>query len=271
MRYDGTPGEDAVVYELGWGVSIDGIYGDISVVEGVPGEIAVVYEPFAYAGSGEAGEAAEAIEEKARFPNLFLDDETLVVRSGRTDGELPLVGMDLQIALPPEFDGPISIRNRGSGTWNPGEVDVRFVGFAPSVAVTAGPLGDCTITGGPEVYFTRARCGDSVRVYGVNDTVDLRSTGGFGDVVLELATVSPFAGESVVHSETGEVDVTFPFYADFSFTAQATDPGVVDLGAVETECETAIAAESAKSATCGAGGPLYTLRSDAGGVYVDLR
>lgn len=269
-RFDGFATTDAVDYTWGYAVEVDGIYGDIVVVEGVPGEVGVTYAPFAYAARDDEADAVQAALDKPEL-ELTIEGDTIVVRTARADGDLPLVGVDLEITLPPEFDGPLVVRNRGRGTWNPGDIDIEFVGDAPSVEVTAKALSNCDIIGGPNVTYTYAHCGDTVRVRDVHDTVDLRSTGGFGDVQLQLASISPFTEDSVVYSEDGDVQVEFPDADSFSFMAQAGSRGFVDLGSVEGYCEVAVAADSAKSATCGDGGPLYELVAEDGDVFTSLR
>lgn len=268
-RYQGFATTESVAYEWGYAVDVDGIYGDIVVLEGPPGEVGVTFAPFAYSSSDDEEAAVQATLDKAEL-ELGANGDTIFVRATRSDGDLPLVGVDLEIALPPEFDGALVVRNRGRGTWNPGDVDVEFVGDAVSVEVTAGALSNCDIIGGRNVTYTRAHCGDTVRVRDVHDTVDLRSTGGFGDVQLRLSSISPFAGDSVVYSEDGDVEVIFPSGDSFSFTAQAGSRGIVDLGPIEDECEVAVAGESAKSATCGDGGPLYELFAEDGDVFTSL-
>lgn len=270
-RYNGDTFSDVVDYTPGMSLEVDGIYGNINVMEGAPREVAVRFRPFAYSGQNEDEEADRAMEDKAGFA-LTVDGDTIVVETGRTDGKLPLVGVDIEIELPPEFDGEVRATNRGNGTWNPGDIDIDFVGFASRVEMRSDELSRCGLVGGPEVFYTYARCGDDVFVRGVSDTLDLVSTGGFGKVSVELDSVSPLAANSRVHSEDGDVEVKFPAGSSFLLQAQSDAPDVVHLGSLASECTIAEASASAKSARCGDDDPLplYHLTSNGGSVLVDF-
>lgn len=265
-RYDGSERSITRGYLPGTHVSVDGVYGNIEVVAGAEGEVTAAFRPFAYGAQNEDAAALEAIETKLVLSHE-LDGDTLFIDATRSDGDLPLVGADIEIALPPEFDGELAIVNRGNGTWNPGDVDVDFVGLAPSVEITAGALSVCELTGGPAVVYTSVQCESDVRVVDVSDEVDIEATGRLGSVELVLASVSrSTAGGSVRAGEN--VFVTFPAGSSFEVTAAATFPGVVDVD-VPATCVSAVATESAQSFTCGDGGPLYELVAE-GNVILEL-
>jgi hypothetical protein len=251
-------------YSAGMDVTVDGIYGDITVVEGTAGEVSVVFEPFNYRAHDAEDAARDELENN--FDHSFgLSGNAIVATTGRHDATNGL-GSDVTIYLPPEFDGALVLQNDSDGAVNPGNVDARFVGAASSVDVSTDSLGDCSVDAGASVVSTRARCDGEIVVTGVSDEVDIASTGLGGFVRLTLSSVAGANAGGSVTSEDGDIEISFPSDADFTVQAAATDDASVSASSLDDACVSDVAADSAKSYTCGAGGPNYVVTAGTDGV-----
>jgi hypothetical protein len=263
-RFVGEEESETLPYTVGTNLRVDGIYGEINVFSGAAGEVEVVFEPFNYRAHDAEDAARDELENN--FDRSFeLSGDTLVVTTGRHDATNGL-GSNIDVYLPPEFDGAIVVRNDSDGPVNPGKVDVEFVGAAWSVDVATDDLGDCTIDGADSVVYTRARCDGAITVIGVSDEVDVASTGLAGDVAVVMTSIASAESGGSITSEDGDIDVTFPEDAEFSVQAQSTEDGSVDASSLDDACVGDVAAESAKSYTCGAGGPNFVVTAGTDGV-----
>jgi hypothetical protein len=77
-----------------------------------------------------------------------------------------------------------------------------------------------------------------------------------------MVTLSSVAGQNAggsISSEDGSIEVVFPPGGAFSVQAQSSEDASVDGEALDDVCEASVAAESAKSYTCGGGGPNYVV------------
>ena len=252
-------------YSAGMNVTVDGIYGDITVVEGTAGEVSVVFEPFNYRAHDAEDAARDELENN--FDHSFeASGNGIVATTGRHDATNGL-GSDVTIYLPPEFDGALVLQNDSNGPINPGDVDARFVGAATSVDVSTDSLGNCSVDGSASLVSTRAHCDGEIVVTGVSDAVEVASTGLSGAVRVTLSSVADAnnAGGTIT-SEDGDIEVSFPSGADFSVQAAATEDASVSASSLDDACVADVAADSAKTYTCGAGGPNYVVTAGTHGV-----
>jgi len=256
-RYEGAAIEpDALPYTPGTDITVHGVYGKIRVVEGNAGEVGVTFEPFDYRAYDAEDAARDEIENK--FDYVFEDTGSILAASGRHDSTNGL-GADITLHLPPEFDGALVLKNDSDGPLNPGDVRADYVASAISVDMSTDSLGDCTVTGAPSVLFTKARCDGTITVKNVVDQVDLVSKGLGGDIAVTLADVTADSPGGIVRSEDGDVNVTFPSGASFAVQAQSSTDGEVKAPTLDEACAGDAAAKTAKSYTCGDGGPTYVV------------
>jgi hypothetical protein len=261
-RYELEDGEirpPALAYAAGTNVTVHGKYGDILVEEGTTGEVSIVLDPFTYRGYDEENAARDELENK--FDYSFVDDgDALVATTGRHDSTNGL-GLDIILYLPPEFDGALVLANDSDGPVNPGEIDAAFVGEATSVDVSTDALGDCHIDGAASVVFTRARCDGSIVVTGVSDEVDVVSSGLSGEIRVTLGSIGADSPGGRIESEDGDVTVDFPDGASFTVQAESSEDGAVNAASLDAACVGDEADETAKSYTCGDGGPNYVVKA----------
>jgi hypothetical protein len=254
---DGEIRPAALPYTAGTNLSVHGVYGEIDVVEGASGEVGVLIEPFTYRAFDAEDAAREELEEK--FDYSFADEGgQIVVTTDRHDSTTGL-GADITVYLPPEFDGALVLENDSDGPVNPGSIDAGFVGQAYSVDLSTDSLGDCNVDDAASVVSTRMRCDGVILATGVSNDVDIVSTGLGGEIVLILVGIDGAASGGRVESEDGDVTVSFADGAEFTVQAQSSEDGRVVAPALDAACESAVAAETAKSYTCGAGGPNYVV------------
>ncbi|HEX6276583.1 MAG TPA: DUF4097 family beta strand repeat-containing protein [Polyangiaceae bacterium] len=263
-RFVGEEERQTLPYTAGTDLTVNGIYGEINLFAGTAGEVEVVFEPFNYRAHDAEDAARDELENN--FDRSFeLSSGALVVTTGRHDATNGL-GSNIDVYLPPEFDGAIVVRNDSDGPVNPGKIDVEFVGAAWSVDVSTDDLGDCNIDGSDSVVSTRAHCDGAITVTGVSDEVDIASTGLSGDVAVVMTAIASAESGGSIMTEDGDIDLTFPADAEFSVQAQSTEDGRVSAASLDEACIGDVAAESAKSYTCGAGGPNFVVTAGTDGV-----
>ncbi|HET9954599.1 MAG TPA: hypothetical protein VFQ61_08845 [Polyangiaceae bacterium] len=245
-------------YEPGSDLRIKGVYGDINVRAGTAGEVSLRVRPFAYGTHDSKDEAFEKMRDKL-YAEIANDGNAVAITTWRDDTKLPLVGADLDIYLPPEFDGGLVVENQGNGTWNPGNIKVFEAAEARSVEVRATSLSDCQLQLGPTVTYTAVRCDGDIRVVGASDDVSLETQGQLGNIEVQLVNIEPTSSGGRFKAGS-DIRVIFPSGDDFS--VQATGGKLVDFGGLPAaSCSVEAAAENSKSATCGDGGPLYEITS----------
>jgi len=263
-RYEGAAVEpDALPYTPGTDLTVHGVYGKIRVVEGNSGEVGVTFEPFTYRAYDAEAAARDELENK--FDYVFEDTGSILAASGRHDSTNGL-GADITLRLPPEFDGALVLNNDSDGPLNPGDVNASYVASAVSVEVSTQSLGDCTVAGAPSVAYTKARCDGTITVKNVVDQLDLASKGLGGGIVVTLADITADSPGGSVRSEDGDVSVTFPSGASFAVQAQSSTEGEVKASTLDDACTGDAAAKTAKSYTCGDGGPTYVVTAGTNGV-----
>jgi hypothetical protein len=243
-------------------LAVHGNYGDIDVVEGAQGEVSIVLEPFNYRAHDAEDDARDELENNFDY-SFETSGNAIIATTGRHDATNGL-GADITVFLPPEFDGVLVLQNHSDGPINPGDIDADTVGAAIAVDVSTDSLGDCSVSAAGSVLSARVHCDGEIDVSGVSNQVDIASTGLEGPVSVTLWAVDGAAAGGSITSEDGDIDVAFPA-GDFTVQAQATEDGSVtsELG---DACVEAVASESAKSYTCGAGGPNYVVTAGIDGV-----
>ena len=263
-RFVGEEERETLPYTNGTNLTVNGIYGEINLFAGTAGEVEVVFEPFNYRAHDAEDAARDELENN--FDRSFeLSSGTLVVTTGRHDATNGL-GSNIDVYLPPEFDGAIVVRNDSDGPVNPGKIDVEYVGEAWSVDVSTDDLGDCNIDGADSVVSTRAHCDGAITVTGVSDEVDIASTGLSGDVAVVMTAIASAESGGSIMTEDGDIDLTFPAGAEFTVQAQSTEDGSVSASSLDEACIGDVAADSAKSYTCGEGGPNFVVTAGTDGV-----
>jgi hypothetical protein len=263
-RYVGSDVRPAALpYTSGMDLSVDGVYGDIHVVEGTSGEVSVVFEPFNYRAHDAEAQARDELENNL---DLSVEDtgDAIVVTTGR-HGATTGLGAEIFVHLPPEFDGALVLANESDGTINPGDIDAGFVGEAWAVDVSTNSLGDCNIDSEGSVVSTRAHCDGTIVALGISDDVDILSTGFKDDVSVVLRSVAGADAGGSITSSDGNIDVAFPSEADFTVQAQSSDDATVSASSFDLGCMADVAADSAKSYTCGAGGPNFVVTAGTDG------
>lgn len=274
-----------VTYTSGANLKVDGVYGNVNVKQGEAGKVGLKYIPFDWEGYDESDLAVRQMEQ-----NLHVSlggTSEITVTSTRDDVSNGL-GANLDIFLPPEFDGSIDIDNHGKGplAGNADEFDtfVDYVGAATSVNVHGGAsLGDCKVKGAATVKNTVMDCGELVDARGISDNFTLTSRNGSGledvSAAVELVSISPEATGGEVNA-AGVINAWFPASAVFSVQAFNADPdALVDPGTIPSNCNLQETAPASKTITCGTGGPNYKLTSTGdtdsvfndGNIYMELR
>jgi len=255
---------DALAYTAGTDVSVDGVYGDIHVVEGDSGFVRVKFEPFDYRAYDAESAAREELASKLDT-GFSLTDTGFVAQVGRHDSTNGL-GADITLYLPPEFDGKLAAVNHSDGPVNPGDLKLDFVAGASYLTLSTKHLGDCTARGAPSVGGFRARCDGNIDVSDVSGVGTIDATGLDGNVTLSLAEIA--AGGNI-STEDGDITLTFPADGKFYVSALASDGGTVNAPLLEESCSlagTSVKADNSKSFFCGGEdppGPTFSLIAGA--------
>ena len=266
-KYRASEIVETVDWVSGRSITVEGIYGDITVDVGLAGEVQVVIEPFQYAASDADADEAET-EAAAQLTHSvdLLERGDVYISTGRNAGG-NAVGADLTVQLPPEFDGVLDIHNRSDGVINPGDIDVQFVGPATAVSLVADALGDCTVWGNTTVTSTKADCEGQITIRGVSDVVNAMARGLQTGTAIDvsIARISDEAHDSQLTAEDGDVELTLPASADFMVQASTQDQGVVDLGELpRDDCTSSDSDPRSKTVRCGSGEELGTYQITAG-------
>lgn len=258
VRYDGAPSApQALDRAPGAPLTIDVLYGNVDVQRSASGKLEVQFFPFAYAGHDEKALADQQLAQNLRTaasPNLVT-----VGREGGSNG----LGANVVVRVPDNFDGPLTIVNKGGGPLNNFDVKVQAVGRATALSVTnQSSLGACWIQGAPTVRSTTVQCGAGISVFDVSDEVNITNTDQSHDdpnpaVTLRLASVTPGSRGGRVTTVSGSIAATFPKAGGYVLNAKSPVKGTVQDAAAPPSCQRA-GAPNAKTLTCGAG-PAYEL------------
>lgn len=277
-EFKGTAKTESVPYTPGDSISIETVYGEVNVVQGTADQIQVTFEPFDYEGYEEEALAVRQMNENLEF-NISGTAFSVLRKGDPTNG----LGGHITVKLPTNFNGTLTVKNHGDGPLQYFDSNVDYVGQAIAVSVTGdSAIGNCTVKGAVSVVNTTVNCGDLVTVSGVSDNVNITARDGTGfdepTVIVSLASISATATGGTIHSGDGPIDMTFPSGAVFSVQSTA-NKGSVNEGTVPSNCTIETAAETAKTVSCGVGGPNYVLTADgengsvfehAGTIYLHL-
>lgn len=242
-QFTGTPVTRAVNWHSGETLAVSGLNGQIRIEPGNAGEVRVTFKPFTFAGYTDEAKAQDDM--KNRLETALTEDGTNVVAKTSKNGGGSL-GAHMTIYLPPEFDSTLNIE---SGN---GDIDVNTVGQATTLLVNNKGAGDCKIDAASTVKNTNVRCGFTIRVSHVADTVNVASTG-IGDVSVLLDSVSASSQGGQIQAESGQVNLTMPAAGGYSI--QATSGYTVNEGTLPSGCSVASAgsAGNSKTVSCGTG------------------
>ncbi len=259
VRYDGAPSApQAFDRAPGSPLTIDVLYGNIDVQRSASGKLEVQFFPFAYAGHDEKALADQQLAQNLRTaaaPNLVT-----VGREGGSNG----LGANVLVRVPDNFDGPITIVNKGGGPINNFDVKVQAVGRATALSLTnQATLGACWVQGAPTVRSTTVQCGAGISVFDVSDEVNLTNTDQSHDgpnpaITLRLTGVAPGSRGGRVSTLSGSIAATFPKAGGFVLNAKSPVKGLVQEGALPPNCQKQETGPNAKTVACG-GGPAYEL------------
>ncbi len=274
VRYeDSSPRNVEEPWVSGQNIRIDGMYGDIDVVEGSSADtLSVDVLRFHYWQQDEEAEARQMMDDHIQYGIDNAADE-LVVYTERTSGGSNGLGADITVRLPTGFDGSLMVRNRSDGPINPGDIDVQYTAGAFAVNVDTDDLGDCRVRGTTSVTQTVANCDGEIDIRGIADAVDINATGlETGEAVdVRIAAISAdFTAGGTINADDGDVSLTLPTPANNDFMVQArTLQGTVTFAESADCSEVAWAQEDVHQSgthVCGAAEPLYAIEACEDGV-----
>ena len=259
------PGNDSATWTPGGTITVDGVFGNI-VVEATSADntVNVTSTAFSYRGHDQEADAIRDMEEALKTEAVE-DGSGVLVRSWREGTHGSSLGADLFIKIPSSFDGVLKVLNRGNGdVGSKGEFDLEVNSLGSAIALdvsTGSDLGKCNIHGAPSVTQSDVHCGSHVWLRQVTDSVNVSTT--FGAVIdeaiyVEWASMSAGSGGTIT-SEDGDILLILPPGNTFSIQAQSSADGVVDVVNNPAECTVDEAAATAKTLSCGAGGPNYVV------------
>jgi hypothetical protein len=270
-RFDGAPPPAQVLDRApGTPVTIDVQYGNVLVQRSASGKVEVQFMPFAYAGHDEKALADQWLAQNLRVGATAQGAITVTVaRQGGSNG----LGADAIVRLPDNFDGALTVVNRGDGPLNNFDLKVDFVGAAHALSITNNSLlGNCWVQGAPSVKSTTVQCGEDISVFDVADGVSIHNTDTSHDVdtpaiTLRMNAISPGSGGGKVTTASGSIQATFPRAGGYVINARSPVKGVVQEGGLPPGCAKQESGPNAKVVTCGRG-PSYELTAGATPDYV---
>jgi hypothetical protein len=270
-RFDGAPQPPQLLDRTpGSPVTIDVYYGNVLVQRSASGKVEVQFLPFVYAGYDEKASADQQLSQNLRTSATAQGAVTVnVTREGGSNG----LGADTIVRLPDNFDGALTILNRGGGPINNFDLKVEFVGAASALHVTnQSILGNCWIQGAPSVRSTTVQCGEDISVFDVGDELNINNTDTSHDgdtpaITLRLSSISPTGRGGRVSTASGTIAATFPSAGGYVINAKSPVKGVVQEGGLPGGCNKQEASPSAKTISCG-NGPSYELVAGAAPDYI---
>ncbi len=268
-EFAGPEQELEVDYTEGANLTIDGLYGSITVEEGSAGVVKTTFAPFNFRGHDKQDEALQEMEDNLLLDMTADDDGNVLVSSDRTDSKTGNLGAVITVQLPPEFSGVLIVKNAGNGGINQGSISVKSVGQASTLNVVNHGLENCNILRGDDdgvvppstLTDTDVRCEADITVRGVNDNVLVQSRDAdfHSNVRVEIASISPDAIGGEISGDNSSIEVILPVEGDYGVTASVSGPDA-HIGQLETaDCETVSSEETSLELSCGAGGPTYTV------------
>ena len=255
-------------YVDGASLTIDGLYGSITVQEGSAGVVKTTFAPFNYRGHDKEAEAAQEMSDNLQLEMVADADSNLFVTTGRTASQTGNLGAQITVELPPEFNGPLFVENAGDGGINQGHIAVKYVAQATTLTVLNHGLENCNIlrpeddddaVAASTLIDTDVRCEADITVRGVNDTVFVHSRNAefHSNVRVEIASIGPSALGGEVRGDNSSIELILPSAGDYDVSASASGPGA-HIGKIETgDCETTSSETASLELSCGAGGAPY--------------
>jgi hypothetical protein len=271
-RYSGQDGTDDAVWTSGGDVTVDGVFGHITVNVGThTGKVNVVFKPFSYRAHDDEGEAAAIRDmEEALKSDASENGSGVLVKTWREGTHGSSLGAQIEVTLPSDFNGKLIVNNHGDGnvsTQDEFDVDISGVASAPAIDVRAeSDLGECNIQAASSVTSSEVHCGDFVGLFDVSDTVNASTSDSnvLDDAInIRFASITGGSG-GTIRSEDGTISLEFPAGAVFSVQAQSAADGMVNVAGQPAECSIQEAAATSKTLTCGSGGPNYVVTAGAG-------
>jgi hypothetical protein len=262
-RFDGpVPPNQMLDRAPGAPVTIDVVYGNVLVQRSVSGKVEVQFAPYDYVGYDDKAGADRELAQNLRTSAVAAGGITVSVqRQGGSTG----LGADTIVRIPDDFDGVLTIMNRGDGPLNDFDVRVDHVGRASALNVTnQSILGDCTIQGAPSVKSTTVRCAERISVLDVSDAVTIENAEEMSDgvaVTLRLAGVAPTSPGGRIATNSGSIAVTLPGAGGYVVNAKSPVKGQVREGTLPRGCAVR-GAPNEKTITCGQG-PAYSMVAGA--------
>jgi hypothetical protein len=264
--YEATPEVSDTDYVAGASLTIDGVYGDITILPGEAGTVSTTFKPFNYRGHSQETDARLELDENLDLSMDTDADGNITVtteRHGATNG----LGSHITVRIPPEFDGTLIVKNSGDGVINQGLIDIQTTAEAKTLNVVNHGLGNCQVLAGekdePSIVSSLTdvdvRCEASILVRGVNDNVVVlgESSAFHNDIIVEIMSIGPSATGGQIDGPNSSVQVTFPVAGDYEVVTHASDEGT-RIARVETgDCDAPVNDETDLQLTCGAGGPVY--------------
>ena len=269
-RFGGTDfdQQSETAWTSGKDVTVDGVFGKITVEAGSSDSVEVHFAPFSYRKHDGEAEAIRDIEESLKTSITTDASGAFIVRSSREGTHGTSLGTHMIVKLPAGFDAKLIVNNRGDGdvaTQGEFDVVVDSVASATALDVRAGSnLGACTISGAPSVTASEAHCGDLVKLFNVSDFVNVSTSSSNvlnAAIELSIAGIAAGSGGGTIEAQDGDVVVTLPTAGVYSVQAQSAADGTVTVSGQPAECTVEEAAATSKTLACGAGGPNYTVKT----------
>jgi hypothetical protein len=271
-EFAGPEKELEVDYTEGANLTIDGLYGSITVEQGSAGVVKTKFEPFNFRGHDKHDEALQEMEDDLQLDMTADDDGNVLVKTDRTDSKTGNLGAVITVQLPPEFSGVLVVQNAGKGGINQGSISVKSVGEASTLNVVNHGLENCNILRGDDdasvkpssLFDTDVRCEADITVRGVNDNVVVQSRDAtfHSNVRVEIASIGADATGGDISGDNSSIEVILPVEGSYDVVATASGPDA-HIGKLETaDCATTTSETAEVRLLCGGGGPTYTITAE---------
>ena len=240
--------DESVDWEAGDNLRIEGDVREIEVMEGSGDEVTVTYQAQVDLASDRSDEVVIRTMRHLTH-SLEKDVDTIVVSSDRGESDSNL-GSIVEVRLPPEFDGDITIDIKQG---RPGPIDLDFIGAAQHLEIDKDSLGALRIA---SVRNLRSAL--------INTNGEIL-TGTFGSEELDQVVIhtelgnietsfsNPPGHSATVVADLGDVTIALPDDGDYEMQVAADDG--VSLSGVPGACTVDDDEPDAQSMTCNAGDP----------------
>lgn len=192
-RFEGTSVTKDAGYGVGQLVSIESHNGSVDVRVGKQtGSVRVTFKPFTMAKDEDEQLAKDQINNDLHFGVDAVAGEGVTIRTSVDSGASGMLGADILVELPADFQGPVRIDQSNGG------VTARLTGVQPTSTVVHSEVG-------------------SVDVSGAQGRLDI--TAGTGNIKV---SVVGWSAEDGVVTQTGSGDLSFTVAGGLNGTIQAT-------------------------------------------------